>query len=86
MILIEETKNDEPREVPLNTRADATLVRCHGRALLPAGPDPNGYVFSSSNWDSFRTAWEATVRRASIANFRWHDLRHTCAELDGPGR
>jgi len=79
VILIEETKNDDPREVPLNAHADAALVRCHDRVLLPAGVDPTGYVFGSRNWDSYRTAWEATLRRAGIRNFRWHDLRHTCA-------
>ena len=70
VILIEETKNDEPREVPLNAHADTVLARRAGS---------EGLVFGSSNWDSFRTAWEATLRRARITNFRWHDLRHTCA-------
>ena len=70
VILIEETKNDEPREVPLNAHADTVLARRAGS---------EGLVFGSSDWDSFRTAWEATLRRARITNFRWHDLRHTCA-------
>ena len=72
VIVLEETKNGEGREVPLNARADAVLAR---RSSSPS----EGLVFGSSNWDSFRTAWEATLRRARITNFRWHDLRHTCA-------
>src|SRR5206468_11882497 len=61
---------DEPREVPLNAHADAVLAR---RAAS------EGLVFGSDTWDHFRTAWETTLRRATITNFRWHDLRHTCA-------
>jgi integrase len=72
VIVIEETKNGEAREVPLNAHADAVLVR-------RSSSTNEGLVFGSSNWDSFRTAWETVLRRAKITNFRWHDLRHTCA-------
>ena len=70
VIILEETKNGEYREVPLNAHADAVLAR---RA---AG---EGLVFGSPTFHTFRTAWETALRRAKIVNFRWHDLRHTCA-------
>jgi integrase len=72
VIVLDETKNGESREVPLNARADGVLAR-RGSA------SSEGLVFGSSNWDTFRTAWETALRRAKIVNFRWHDLRHTCA-------
>jgi integrase len=36
-------------------------------------------VFSSSNWDRYRTAWERAVVRAKLTGLHWHDLRHTFA-------
>ncbi len=36
-------------------------------------------MFGSGRWDAFRTAWDAAVRRAKLADLRFHDLRHTFA-------
>jgi integrase len=72
VVLLEETKNGERREVPLSAAADAVLARRWT-------PESAGYVFGSSNWNTHRTAWEAAVRRAKITNLRFHDLRHTFA-------
>jgi integrase len=41
--------------------------------------DATGFVFGSRNWNSFRQAWAAAVKAASITKFRFHDLRHTTA-------
>jgi integrase len=71
IILIEETKNDKPREVTLNGRADAVLLR--------RSPKDEGLVFGATSFDHFRSAWETSVRRAKLKNVRFHDLRHTFA-------
>jgi integrase len=44
--------------------------RRHGR-VFPAGNDRRG--------SQLRTAFEATLARAGISGFRFHDLRHTAA-------
>jgi hypothetical protein len=57
--------------VLLNEAADAVLAQ--------RGSKDEGLVFSSSNWDRYRTAWENTVKRAKLIDLHWHDLRHTFA-------
>jgi len=59
------------------------------RAALPKPPtgerpaEPPGLVFCKRNgvrtWGSIRTAFEGSCREATIHDFRFHDLRHTCA-------
>ena len=71
MLLLEATNSGRRRQVPLNEAADAVLAR--------RGPKDEGLVFSSSNWDRYRTAWERAVRRAKLTDLHWHDLRHTFA-------
>lgn len=72
VILIDVSKSGRRREVPLNESADAVLARRHRQ-------DANGLVFGTDNFDHFRSAWEGAVERAKLADFRWHDLRHTYA-------
>lgn len=50
-------------------------------AGLP-GPKAAGFVFRNRDgraWGSIRTAFEDACREAKVDNFRFHDLRHTCA-------
>lgn len=76
-ITLYETKNGEPRGVPLNKAA--------GAALTALEPDPDkriGSVFKRSDgedWGQIRTAFEKAVERAGLSDFRFHDLRHTAA-------
>lgn len=85
LILLKTTKNGEPRGVPLVTNACVAIKamrvehakqhRGHvkGDALLfPSEDDASVPV-------EIRKAWETAMRRAEIANFRFHDLRHTAA-------
>ena len=65
------TKSGRRREVPLNSEADAVLVR--------RTPQVTGLVFGTSSWYAFRSYWEEAVTAAKIDDFRFHDLRHTFA-------
>jgi integrase len=60
--------------VPLNRDAESAC-----RRQLGVHPE---YVFTYQGRPVERTstkAWKSALRRAGIANFRWHDLRHTWA-------
>lgn len=71
VILLELTKSGRRREIPLNVKADAVLVRL--------GPRDTGLVFRTPSWYAFRSHWEGAVAAAKLENFRFHDLRHTFA-------
>lgn len=76
-ITLYDTKNGEPRGVPLNQSAIATLS-----ALEPDPAKRQGSVFKRKNgedWGQIRTAFEKAMERAGLMDFRFHDLRHTAA-------
>lgn len=76
-VTLYDTKNGDPRGIPLNKAAVA--------ALTSVEPDPakrSGSVFKrrdGSDWGQMRTAFEKAVERAGLSDFRFHDLRHTAA-------
>ena len=71
------TKNGARRAVPLTGQA-LVLMRQHAKlrplATALVFPDPTG-----SRPLSIRNAFEKAIERAAIADFRFHDLRHTAA-------
>jgi len=64
------TAEGEAREIPLTRRL---------QALLAASANSTGLVFTFHGQPirAVKTAWKATIRRAGIRWFRFHDLRHT---------
>ena len=72
-----QTKNGEPRVLPLTesiiTQLQALPRPLDGSTLLFPSKRAKGKQFE------FRKHWDDAVTTAGIENFRFHDLRHTCA-------
>ena len=76
-IVLDRTKNNDPRVVPLAGRAFALL-----KARLELLSEPQSLVFAGRNPEKpieIAEAWNNAKKRAGIANFRFHDLRHSAA-------
>jgi integrase len=74
-IYLTQTKNGERREVPLNEHAKRELMAYPRHASSP-------YVFCNSDGSfikSVKGSFSTALEKAKIANFRFHDLRHTAA-------
>lgn len=74
-ITLHETKNGERRVVPLvghALEAVRAIPRHIDTRLLFPGRNPRKPM-------DLRAPWEAALKRAGISDFRWHDLRHSCA-------
>ncbi len=76
-IILYETKNGEIRQVPLTGHALDLLtelgkVRRLDTKLLFPSKFPRKPI-------TIRTAWENALKNAKIDNFKFHDLRHSCA-------
>jgi len=77
VLTFRETKNGETRSVPLTGYAlDVLTTHAKVRRLDTTLVFPNN---TGTQPASIREAWEYAVKRAEIANFRFHDLRHTAA-------
>ena len=67
-------KNGKPHAVPLNEMALSVLLRQVGKHPTHV------FTFRGEPVANVNTkAWTAALKRAGIADFRWHDLRHTFA-------
>lgn len=77
VIILHETKNGERRVLTLSGHA-LELMKQHEKArnlncdLVFPGKNPKNPI-------DVRSAWETALKRANIANFRFHDLRHSTA-------
>jgi integrase len=75
-ILLQTTKNGERRMVPLLGLPLELLKGLYiTRQSNLVFPSPNNLNQSID----IRSAWESTIQKADIANFKFHDLRHTAA-------
>ena len=75
-VRVEETKNGESRYIPINKQLN--------EALKTVKYNTSGdYVFSHDNEPvrTFKTAFNAAVKRAGVDRFTFHDLRHTFASV-----
>jgi integrase len=77
VIILHETKNGERRVLTLSGHA-LELMKQHEKArnlncdLVFPGKNPKNPI-------DVRSTWETALKRANIANFRFHDLRHSTA-------
>ena len=77
MITLHETKNGERRVLPLVGHALELIKQLSKVRHLNCN-----LVFPGKNLKNpvdLRTPFANALRRADIHNFRWHDLRHSCA-------
>lgn len=77
--IIPDSKNGDPRRLPLVGKALKAL-----RSLRLKNNARSGFVFPSRvdparPYVAFDPHWYAALAAAGISDFRFHDLRHTCA-------
>ena len=74
VLLLDRTKSGRRREVPMNRAVYDAL------SVLPTELW-EGLLFHRRGgaWGTIRTAFETACTRAKLADFRFDDLRHTCA-------
>jgi integrase len=74
------TKNGDPRGVPLHPRVIAELqAHKHREGAVFRRPDGAPYARKADGGGQIKTAFKAACRRAGIADFTPHGLRHTWA-------
>jgi integrase len=80
VITLHETKNGERRALPLVGEA-FTLLKQRGkvRDLKDDRVFPPTAKARKADCLDLRQPWEAALKAAGIADFHWHDLRHTAA-------
>lgn len=66
---LHDTKNGEPRNVPLSASAARLLMEA------AAPPDSQERVFPMEE-NAFKSAWKRAVERSGVTDIHFHDLRH----------
>lgn len=80
IITLHETKNGERRALPLVGEAFAMLqARAKVRGIKDDRIFPPTAKARKAECLDLRHPWEAALKAAGIADFHWHDLRHTAA-------
>jgi integrase len=75
--VLHDTKNGDRRSVPIVPEV-AALLREHGK-VRQLGNDQVFVREGASEVWLFDRAWYAALRAAKVKDFRFHDLRHSCA-------
>lgn len=79
-IALHKTKNGTMRSIPLVGEAFTLLEeRAKVRTLNDDRIFPATARAKKSTYLDLETAWRKALKKAAIADFRWHDLRHTSA-------
>ena len=76
-VILDKTKNKERRRVPIISHAHDVLSNYLKIARLDTD-----YVFPSKDGQQpidIKRPWEVAITKADIKDFRFHDLRHSCA-------
>ncbi|MFW2571479.1 tyrosine-type recombinase/integrase [Legionella sp. 29fVS95] len=76
-VVLEKTKNKERRRVPIIGYAHEVLAQHLKIARLDSD-----YIFPSKDGKQpidIKRPWEVAISKAVITDFRFHDLRHSCA-------
>ncbi len=78
LIFLEDTKNCERREIPLNEAVKDLMRRLYAKRRLDTD-----YIFvnpdTGKKYLDIKRSFNSACRRAGIKNFRFNDLRHTYA-------
>lgn len=75
IFLLSDTKNSDCRTLPISDQVLELIKNrpmARDRFLFPSSENPQQPI-------CIRSAWEKAVQRASLQNFRFHDIRHTTA-------
>jgi hypothetical protein len=85
-VTVRHSKTDAgKRVIPLNDEAWQAILTLYHRAQKVEGTEPRHYVFPACEnghidpakpQKSWRSAWRSLRKAASLAGFRFHDLRH----------
>ncbi len=75
-IYVAETKNDEPRTIPMSETLFDTLLKMKKKAVGEyVFTTPEGMPYSSLS--AWKRAWSTALKRSGIEKGRFHDFRHT---------
>ena len=80
-VTVQESKNDERRAVHLSSTAVDTLK---GLRKLPVVSPVHVFVLKNGKplkKSLLETRWRKIRKAAGLADFRWHDQRHSCASI-----